>query len=87
MPVTTEPKKEIGSVKNIGGVIITSRRYFIDGDTKIFETVDGQFVLPNGEPVKDKALFNILPPNHKERALKWHADTFEPKQAAKVKET
>lgn len=85
MPAVKEPQKERGSVKNLGGVTITSIRYFVDGELKVFETVDGQFVLPNGEPVKDKALFNILPPNHKERALLWHAETF--KEKAKTKET
>ncbi len=68
--------QEVGSYKKLGNVEMTTRHMFVDGDLRIFETIQGDYVLPNGEFIKDKNLFNILPPPHKDTALAWWGRTF-----------
>jgi hypothetical protein len=68
--------QEVGSYKKLGNVEMTTRRMFVDGDLRIFETIQGNYVLPNGEFVKDKNLFNILPPPHQQNAFAWWERTF-----------
>jgi hypothetical protein len=68
--------QEVGSYKKLGNVEMTTRRMFVDGDLRIFETIQGDYVLPNGEFVKDKNLFNILPPPHQQNAFAWWERTF-----------
>jgi hypothetical protein len=68
--------QEVGSYKKLGNVEMTTRRMFVDGDLRIFETIQGDYVLPNGEFVKDKNLFNILPPPHQQNAFAWWERTY-----------
>ena len=63
--------KEIGSYKKLGDVEIVSKRMFQDGDLKIFETVTGDYILPNGEPVDNMELMKKLPEPHKTKAVAW----------------
>ena len=42
----------------------------------VFETTGGDFILPNGEPVKNRSLLEALPDQHKERALAWWDQKF-----------
>jgi hypothetical protein len=68
--------QEVGSYKKLGNVEMTTRRMFVDGDLRIFETIQGDYVLPNGEFIKDKNLFNILPPPHQQNAFAWWERTY-----------
>jgi hypothetical protein len=71
-----EPQKEVGAYKKLGSVEMFTKRMFVDGDLRIFETIQGDFVLSNGEFIKDKNLFNILPPPHQQNAFAWWDRTF-----------
>jgi hypothetical protein len=42
----------------------------------VLETTGGDFIYPNGEPVRDRSLLNLLPDQHKERALAWWNQRF-----------
>jgi hypothetical protein len=42
----------------------------------VLETTGGDFIYPNGEPVSDRLLLNLLPDQHKERALVWWNQRF-----------
>lgn len=71
MPAPQKVEKEAGAYKKLGDVELTTRRMFQDGDIKILETIGGDYVLPNGKPLEDIELINIIPEPHKAKALAW----------------
>jgi hypothetical protein len=42
----------------------------------VFETTGGEYILPNGEPVNDRSLLEVLPDQHRQRALSWWEKNF-----------
>ena len=42
----------------------------------VLETTGGDFIYPNGEPVSDRLLLDLLPDQHKQRALAWWDHRF-----------
>lgn len=79
-----EEQKEVGSYKKLGDVTLCTRRMFHSGEVKIFETVEGDFVLASGEPVNDKSLLSLLPEPHKTRAFAWFDKANAPKEPVPV---
>lgn len=80
------PKKEeqVGSMKRIGGSEVWTRRIHtpqMDQDGRvtgsaIWELVDGGYIYPNGEPVRDREALNMIPDQHRAEALAWWDRTF-----------
>ena len=54
-----------------GGAEVDSRRMFVDGGAAILETMGGDYVYMNGKTVDKEEDFNILPEQHKKKALDW----------------
>lgn len=74
-----------GSRKVLGGQEVFTRRNYTTERGNIFETMDGQYILANGELVKDRSHLEILPEQHRQKALDWWDVTFggvKPKPAA-----
>ena len=42
----------------------------------VLETTGGDFIYPNGEPVSDRLFLDLLPDQHKQRALAWWDHRF-----------
>ena len=73
LPKETVPE---GSRKVINGKEVYTLHYFTMETGNCFETVSGDFILPNGELVKDLTLLEALPDQHKQRALAWWDQRF-----------
>lgn len=67
-----------------GGVTITSRRMFADGGIHILETMDGNFVYLNGKIVDKLADLNILPEQHRIRAIEWFEKRMKQSEQEKI---
>ena len=68
LPKETVPE---GSRKMINGKEVYTLHYFTMEEGNCFETVSGDFIFPNGEPVNNRSLLEALPEQHRQRALAW----------------
>lgn len=66
-----EVKPEKGSRMVLNGVEVWIIHNFTTERGNVLETVGETFILPNGEPVRDKSILECLPDQHKGRALAW----------------
>jgi len=73
LPKETQPE---GSRKVINGKEVYTLHYFTMEEGNCFETVNGDFIFPNGELVKDRTVLEFLPEQHKQRALAWWEKNF-----------
>jgi hypothetical protein len=73
LPNQTVPE---GSRKVLNGVEVYTRHNFTTEQGNFFETMDGNYILPNGEPVKDKSLLESLPDPQRQKALAWWDQRF-----------
>lgn len=69
LPKPREPER--GSRKVINGKEFVTKHNFTTGVGNVLQTVEGDYILPNGELAKDKAILELLPGQHKELALEW----------------
>lgn len=72
------------ALKTLGNIQIDSKRMFVGFNYHICETINGDFVLMNGQPVADRALLELLPEQHRQKALDWWERTFGKKEEVKV---
>ena len=68
LPKETVPE---GSRKVLNGVEVYTRHNFTTERGNIFETMDGNYILPNGKPVEDRSLLEALPDPQRQVALAW----------------
>jgi hypothetical protein len=62
--------QEVGSYKKLGNVEMTTRRMFVDGDLRIFETIQGDYVPPMVSLSRIRTCsISFL---HPTRILPWH---------------
>lgn len=66
-----KPAVPEGSRKTLNGIEVFTRHNFTTEIGNVFETMGGEYILPNGEEVKDKAILELLPDQHKQKALAW----------------
>lgn len=71
-----EVKAEKGSRMVLKGVEVWIIHNFTTERGNVYDTGDGAFILPNGEPVRDRTLLDLLPDQHKQRALAWWDQEF-----------
>jgi hypothetical protein len=65
-----------GSRKIINGQEFFTRHNFNTAMGNVMETVEGSFILSNGELAKDKTQLELLPEQYRVKALKWWEDNF-----------
>jgi hypothetical protein len=70
------------ALKTLGSVGVDTKRMFTGLPYNICETVNGDFVFLNGQPVADRTLLEQLPQQHIARALEWWNRTFGGTEAA-----
>lgn len=73
------------ALKKLGTVEIDTKRMFVSRDVAICETVSGDYVFLNGQPVTDKALLDHIPQEHRGKAIEWYERTFEKAKEIEVK--
>lgn len=73
LPKATVPE---GSKKVLNGVEVYTRHNFTTERGNIFETMDGNYILPNGKPVEDRSLLEALPDPQRQVALAWWDQRF-----------
>ena len=71
-----EVKAEKGSRMVLKGVEVWIIHNFTTERGNVYDTGDRAFILPNGEPVRDRTLLDLLPDQHKQRALAWWDQEF-----------
>ena len=76
MPLPKPVVPEKGSRKIIKGMEFWTKHNFTTEMGNVLETVDGAFILPNGDPAKNKTILELLPGQHRERALAWWEKRF-----------
>ncbi len=64
-------RPEIGSRKVLNGKEFFTIHNFTTEKGNVLETVGGDYILPNGESVKDRSILECLPDQHKQKALAW----------------
>ena len=69
-------QSEKGSRKVLNGVEVWTIHNFTTEKGNVYETADGSFILPNGQPVLDKTILEYLPEEHRQRALTWWDNRF-----------
>lgn len=65
-----------GSRKILNGKEVYTRHNFTTERGNLFETMDGEYILPNGEPVEDRSLLESLPVGQRQAALAWWDQRF-----------
>ena len=65
-----------GSRKVLNGVEVYTRHNFTTERGNIFETMDGNYILPNGKSVEDRSLLEDLPDPQRQVALAWWDHRF-----------
>ena len=73
LPKETVPE---GSRKVLNGVEVYTRHNFTTERGNIFETMDGNYILPNGKSVEDRSLLEDLPDPQRQVALAWWDHRF-----------
>ena len=71
-----KPAVPEGSRKVLNGVEVYTRHNFTTEQGNFFETMDGNYILPNGEPVKDRSLLESLLDPQRQKALAWWDQRF-----------
>ena len=74
LPKPVQPEQ--GSRKVLNGVEVWTIHNFTTEKGNVYETADGSFILPNGQPVLDKTILEYLPEEHKQRALTWWENRY-----------
>jgi hypothetical protein len=73
LPKETVPE---GSRMVLNGKEVWTIHNFTTEIGNVLETTGGDFIYPNGEPVSDRSLLEVLPDQHKQRALAWWNKNF-----------
>jgi hypothetical protein len=73
LPKPTVPE---GSRMVLNGVEFHTIHNFTTEQGNVLETVGGEYILPNGEPVRERTLLELLPDQHKQKALAWWDQRF-----------
>jgi len=73
LPSQTQPE---GSRMVLNGKEVWITHNFTTERGNVFETTGGDFIHPNGESVRDRSLLELLPDQHKQRALVWWNQGF-----------
>ena len=55
----------------MNGREVWTRHNFTTEQGNVLETMGGEYILPNGEPATDRAILELLPDQHKQKALAW----------------
>ena len=71
-----KPAVPEGSRKVLNGVEVYTRHNFTTERGNIFETMDGNYILPNGKSVEDRSLLEDLPDPQRQVALAWWDHRF-----------
>jgi len=74
LPKQTVPE---GSRKVLNGVEVYTRRNFTTERGNFFQTMNGDFILPNGKPVEDISILESLSEPQRSEALAWWERRFE----------
>lgn len=73
LPKATVPE---GSRKVLNGVEVFTKHNFTTERGNFFETMDGDYILPNGKPVEDRSILESVPEPQREKALAWWDQRF-----------
>lgn len=73
LPKATVPE---GSRKVLNGVEVYTRHNFTTERGNFFETMGGEYILPNGQPVEDRSILESLPEPQRQEALTWWDQRF-----------
>lgn len=74
LPKPVVPEK--GSRKVLNGVEVWTIHNFTTEKGNVYETIDGSYILPNGQPIQDKTILEFLPEEHRQKALAWWENRF-----------